>query len=521
MAEARRVRLGILAGLVLVLLALTFRLGSGYAEARIAARIRRAAEAAGLRVEYQSLHVGLMPPFVLTGLTVAKPGKLTVRIDTVSARPRFRGLDKGWLGLVAVGNVVISLPADLEARLRPTSWEIDPGRSITLKAPVEGLTFTTATGARGRAFDLAATRLNLDVLLALSLEGDTSKELGFLDGGAHLEGDPRRDFQGTWRLSALGGQSGVSLIVLPAEPDPKVQFQASMKGLDFALILRSLGVDAPRGTNALGSLSGTISVGGLLHDPATLEVVQRIDFKRPEKAPPEVLRLRGDFTHEVTTNTGAKMTLTVSPDSADFIPVTEVPALFIRTLLIAEDAAFFGHPGIDLTELPRAIAANIAKGGAVRGALILIQQLAKNLFLTREKSLQRKLRELSYSFLLESTLGKQRILEIYLNIIEWGPGLYGLRPAARHYFGKEPLDLSPREVAFLVSLIPGPVKYQASIQGGEVRRGFDTLVNNLLVKMRSVDVISEERFQAALVETLVFRAQPPKVEDSPEDPIGQ
>ena len=81
--------------------------------------------------------------------------------------------------------------------------------------------------------------------------------------------------------------------------------------------------------------------------------------------------------------------------------------------------------------------------------------------------------------------------------------------------------LSPREVAFLVSLIPGPVKYQASIQGGEVRRGFDTLVNNLLVKMRSVDVISEERFRAALVENLVFRAQPPKVEDSPQDPIGQ
>ena len=285
-----------------------------------------------------------------------------------------------------------------------------------------------------------------------------------------------------------------------------------MKGLDFARILRSLGVDAPKAPNALGSLSGTVSVGGRLRDPATLDVIQRIDFKRPDKAPPEVSRLRGPFVHEVTTNSGAQKRIDVTPESANFIAIESVPPLFIRTLLIAEDAAFFGHPGIDLTELPRAIATNIARGGSFRGASTITQQLAKNLFLSREKSLQRKLRELSYSFLLETTLGKQRILEIYLNVIEWGPGLYGLRPAARHYFDKEPQALTPREIAFLVSMIPGPVKYQRSIEGGELRKGFETLVNNLLVKVRSVDAISEEEFQQALTETLVFRGQPPPID---------
>ena len=156
----------------------------------------------------------------------------------------------------------------------------------------------------------------------------------------------------------------------------------------------------------------------------------------------------------------------------------------------------------------------------MRGASTITQQLAKNLFLSREKSLQRKLRELSYSFLLESTLGKVRILEIYLNVIEWGPGLYGLRPAARHYFDKEPQALSPREVAFLVSLIPGPVKYQASIQGGEVRRGFDVLVNNLLAKMRSIDVITEEKYQEALSETLALHGPPPPM-DEPRGGAGR
>jgi membrane peptidoglycan carboxypeptidase len=253
-------------------------------------------------------------------------------------------------------------------------------------------------------------------------------------------------------------------------------------------------------------------VGGLLHDPATLEVIQHIDFKRPAKAPPEVLRLRGSFPHEVTTNSDAKKVILVAPESEDFIAFSDAPALFFRALLIAEDSGFYGHPGIDLTELPKAIARNIERGGAVRGASTITQQLAKNLFLSREKSLQRKLRELSYAFLLESTLGKQRILEIYINIIEWGPGLYGLRPASRHYFDKEPQALSPREIAFLVSLIPGPVKYQRSIKGGEVTTGFDTLVNNLLVKLRSVDALSEEEFQRALADKLVFRGAPPPVD---------
>jgi hypothetical protein len=520
-AEPRPVRPWILGGFILIAGAGAFRLAANFLERRIAARIDRVAAAAGVRVQYGRLHVGLLPPFQLTGVTVEKPGQGTAQIDTISASPRFRGpRGFGLLGRVTVGNLRVSLPADIEATLRPTTWEVDPGHSVTLKAPVEGLSLTTVTGARGRAFDVAATQLNLDALVALAVEGDESKGLGLLDGGAHVEGDPGRDFQGTWRFSAFGGQSGGSLIVLPGAPDAKVQFQSSMKDLDFARILRSLGVDAARDPNALGSLSGTISVGGLLHDPASLEVIQRIDFKRPEKAPPEVLRMRGDFVHEVKTNTGVKMVVDVTPESADFIAIANVPPLFVRALLIAEDAAFFGHPGIDLTELPKAIARNIARGGAVRGASTITQQLAKNLFLSREKSLQRKLRELSYSFLLESTLGKQRILEIYLNIIEWGPGLYGLRPAAHHYFDKEPAALSPREIAFLVSMIPGPVKYQRSIRSGEVTSGFDTLVNNLLVKLRSVDALSEEEFQAALTETLVFRGPPPLIDETGGDPGG-
>src|SRR5262245_16935256 len=181
------------------------------------------------------------------------------------------------------------------------------------------------------------------------------------------------------------------------------------------------------------------------------------------------------------------------------------PPLFVRALLLAEDSAFFSHHGLDLGELPKALAANWAEGGAVRGASTLTQQLAKNLFLTRERSLTRKLQELPLAFLLEAALGKDRILEIYVNVIEWGPGVYGLRPAARYYFGKEPGALTPKETAFLVVMIPGPVKYQRSFREGVLSAGLEPLVSNLLAKLRSVDALGEEDYAAALAEPLAFR----------------
>ena len=151
-----------------------------------------------------------------------------------------------------------------------------------------------------------------------------------------------------------------------------------------------------------------------------------------------------------------------------------------------------GHRGIDLRELPAALLTNWSRGGAARGASTITQQLAKNLFLSRDKQLGRKLQELAITFLLESALGKDRILEIYLNIIEWGPDLRGLRPAARRYFGREPQELTPAEMAFLVAIIPGPVKYQSSFAHGTPGPGLRSLIDELLAKLRSVDAIGEE-----------------------------
>ncbi|HET8946136.1 MAG TPA: biosynthetic peptidoglycan transglycosylase, partial [Candidatus Polarisedimenticolia bacterium] len=166
---------------------------------------------------------------------------------------------------------------------------------------------------------------------------------------------------------------------------------------------------------------------------------------------------------------------------------------------------FYGHSGIDLREVPAALITDWARGGAARGASTITQQLAKNLFLTRDKRVGRKVQEVPLAFLLESALGKKRILEIYVNVIEWGPGLFGLRPAAHAYFGREPRDLTPAQMAFLVCLIPAPVKYQSSFAHGTPGPGLRQLVDALLAKLRSVDALTEDDYRAALGETIVVR----------------
>ena len=260
---------------------------------------------------------------------------------------------------------------------------------------------------------------------------------------------------------------------------------------------------APGGGRDLGSATIDVRVRGRPADPASLSVSQKIDFRPPRQMPPAIVRLRGDFIFSSDDAPGPHRPIDVSLASPDFIALRDVPPLFVRTLLLAEDTGFYGHRGIDLRELPAALLTNWSRGGAARGASTITQQLAKNLFLSRDKQLGRKLQELAITFLLESALGKDRILEIYLNIIEWGPDLRGLRPAARSYFGREPRALTPAEMAFLVAIIPGPIKYQGSFAHGAPGPGLRSLIDELLAKLRSVDAIGDEEYQRALGEPIV------------------
>ena len=160
-----------------------------------------------------------------------------------------------------------------------------------------------------------------------------------------------------------------------------------------------------------------------------------------------------------------------------------------KAILISEDAAFFSHKGVDLFELKEAIREDWEKGKLKRGGSTITMQLARNLYLSPSKNPLRKIREIVIARQLERALSKRRIFELYLNVVEWGSGIYGAEAASRHYFSRSARDLDPEEAATLAALLPSPRNPRE--KGLLYRR------NLILTRMFQVGYISEEEFNRA------------------------
>lgn len=147
------------------------------------------------------------------------------------------------------------------------------------------------------------------------------------------------------------------------------------------------------------------------------------------------------------------------PVTMTWMPLAKISPHVRRMVITAEDSLFFTHHGVDWDALSAARDFNRKKGSPLRGGSTITMQLAKNLFLTPKKWMIRKVIEIPLALKLDRDLDKKRILELYLNLIEWGDGIYGAEAAARHYFNTSASALSPREAAFLVAIIPNPRKW--------------------------------------------------------------
>jgi len=130
-----------------------------------------------------------------------------------------------------------------------------------------------------------------------------------------------------------------------------------------------------------------------------------------------------------------------------------------RAIIIAEDAKFVDHEGFDWEGIQRAMDKNVRRGKFVAGGSTITQQLAKNLFLSGERSLLRKAQEAILAAMLEAAMDKRRIFEIYLNVAEWGENVFGAEAAARHYFGVDAAGLEPEQAARLAAMLPRPRYY--------------------------------------------------------------
>lgn len=163
-----------------------------------------------------------------------------------------------------------------------------------------------------------------------------------------------------------------------------------------------------------------------------------------------------------------------------------------HAIVVSEDWAFYMHAGVDSNQLKTAVAEYIFGGRALRGASTITQQVVKNLFLSREKSLVRKLKEMVLALYMDQVLEKKRILEIYLNIIEYGEGLYGIADASQFYFGKRTEKLSPREGAFLAMLLPNPKIYASSFHQRSLTPYATKIIQEILSKMEMAHYLTPE-----------------------------
>jgi monofunctional glycosyltransferase len=143
-----------------------------------------------------------------------------------------------------------------------------------------------------------------------------------------------------------------------------------------------------------------------------------------------------------------------------WVPLARISPTLIKAVLIAEDDKFWSHEGFDYEAIKKALEKDIKSGKFKLGGSTISQQLARNLYLTPEKSLLRKAREALITWRMERVLSKRRILELYLNVVEWGEGIYGIEAASRHYYGKAAFALTPEESTRLAAVLPHPRKYR-------------------------------------------------------------
>jgi monofunctional glycosyltransferase len=237
----------------------------------------------------------------------------------------------------------------------------------------------------------------------------------------------------------------------------------------------------------LGSLLFFSGIGYIGYTIATLPDVTSL-----KKTNPTVTTLMEQRAEERHTN--------ARPIRA-WLPYNSISPHLRNAVLIAEDGSFFQHSGYDIDEIRESVKRNWREKRFARGASTITQQLAKNLYLSTSRNPLRKIREFFIAQELERSLSKQRIFEIYLNVIEWGDGIYGIEPAARRYFGKSASELLPEEAAILAAMIPNPRRYTPARN----LKYLETRKKEILERLARWKYLPQDEYAAALVRPIVFR----------------
>lgn len=207
----------------------------------------------------------------------------------------------------------------------------------------------------------------------------------------------------------------------------------------------------------------------------------------------DVSKIKKPFMHKAVKDGKTVKKIWIGEKNEDFIPFEDLGENIKNAVLTCEDKGFFHHKGFLLNHIRDSIVQNIKDHKFTRGASTITMQTTKNLFLTGDKNFSRKFEEMLLSYALEQKIDKERTFEIYMNIIEWGPEIYGVSEASRYYFDKDQSELTPLEAAFLGSIIPSPKRYHKMVEDGFVTDSWSTYLAVILTKMG----ISAEEYENA------------------------
>ncbi len=206
-------------------------------------------------------------------------------------------------------------------------------------------------------------------------------------------------------------------------------------------------------------------------------------------------RLGGAFVHRVTMRDGAERTVDLHEGSQTYTALDQISPYMTAAVLTTEDGGFWRHRGFITSQFPAALRSNLEAGKIRLGASTITMQMVKNVLLSHERTLSRKLQELFLTWYVEQSLSKQRIMEVYLNVIEFGPGVYGITRAASHYFGKTPGELTPPDAAFLALMLPSPVRRHVHYCEGQLSPAFQAKMKRLLAIMQSRGRLDPETYE--------------------------
>lgn len=423
-------------------------------------------------------------------------GDVTARMSGGPVSLALLGVKEGTKGLFDVGKGMVSGKGQLVLSAAGDALTFDGQialRSISVKQPrlsnepLRGIDFAVA--ARGVLDD--GGRLRVD---------DAQLDMGALHVRTHGTIEESRD------------HFGLSLAVDIAPAACQMLLDSTPQGL----------LPTVRSARFTGTFGATSRV---VFDTRTIDKLvldyQIDDRCKISEVPRDLSRERftSSFTYRTYHPDGTPSDTTTGPGTPSWTDLDNISPFMTAAVLTTEDGAFYKHHGFNHAAIRNSTAANLKARRFVRGASTITMQLAKNLFLSREKTLSRKIEEVILTDYLEQAFRKDDMMELYLNVIEFGPDVYGVTQAADYYFGRKPEELNLPECYFLASIMPSPIRYGKLRDEGQVSERWMKHIQTLMEIGAKNNKITRAELAEGLAQPLVF-VKPGDPRPEPRKPVS-